>query len=92
MQEAGLGVRTRGAVPVLIVLLTGLWLTAHFYAFLPALSALLLALAPMVIWLQVLGIMQRLLPWQRSLLSAVTALLPVALAVVLAGSADPAGG
>ena len=39
---------SRGAVPVVIVLTAGLWLSGYFYAELPAVSALLLGVSPVL--------------------------------------------
>jgi len=80
----------RGAVPVVAVLLSGLWLAGYFYAEALASSVGLLALAPLAVCFTATEAWQRLPNWLRNLLFLAALLVPVALAVTLAIRAAPA--
>ncbi|MHC4576133.1 MAG: hypothetical protein ACYTFD_05925 [Planctomycetota bacterium] len=74
MLTPGLSLR-RGAVPVLVLVTAALWMSGHFFAELPAASALLLAATPLV-------------AVRRGWVSALLAVVPVAVAVYLAHAAN----
>ncbi|MBI1923763.1 hypothetical protein HYR99_05885 [Candidatus Poribacteria bacterium] len=82
----------RSALPVVTVLLAGLWMAGYFYAQVPAASALLLAVAPMAAWVGQIPSMRRAAPWQVNLARAAGVLIPVLLAVLLAISASSSNG
>jgi hypothetical protein len=80
---------SRGAVPVVAVALSGLILSGYFFAFVPAASALLLAAAPLALYVDRIGPIRRLSPWKASLVRALTILVPVAAAVAVAFAKAP---
>ena len=79
----------RGAVPVVATVLAGLILGGYFYAYVPKVSALLLAAAPLVLFGDRLGPLRRLRPWKASLVLAVAILVPVGAAVAIAIAKTP---
>lgn len=74
----------KGAVAVLTVLLFGFWLNGVFYAYLPMVTAALLALSPMAGWLGQTPPMHRLPAWQSVSVQLLAALLLVGIANVIA--------
>jgi len=78
-----------GAVPVIVLLLIGLWVSGYFYADLPALSAVLFALAlvlpaffPSIDW-------NAAIPWKALLLRGSAVAFPVAVGIFVAFRASP---
>lgn len=71
----------RGAVPVIVVLLAGFWLSGYFYAEVPAVTVALLWLAPAGLWAGEWSRAQSLKPWQGALVRAAAVLVPMALAL-----------
>lgn len=80
---------TRGGSPVVAANLGSLLLNGYFYAETPTGSVALLALAPAVLGLVLLGPVQRRPTWQKALVAVVAMLAPVAVAVGLAVAAMP---
>ncbi len=80
---------SRGAPPVVSVLLGGLWLNGYFYAEAPLTSLLLMALSPTAVWVGQTERVQRLAPWQANLVRVGAVLIPAALAVIVAVQASP---
>ncbi len=84
----------RGGVAVVVVVLAGLLLAGHFYAYpeLPGPVAATLAAAPLALWVDRLGPARRLGPWASSFLrlAAVGGVVGVAL-VILVLQAPPPG-
>jgi hypothetical protein len=87
-KDAGLG---RAAVPVVVVVLAGLWMAGRFYADLPAASAALLALAGPAAWTVLLPPVRRLALWARLAIGAAAVIVPLAAALVLTLRASPPG-
>jgi hypothetical protein len=87
-----LGRSVRGAIPIVLAVLTALILNGHVYAFVPASSALFLAAAPAAAWAARLGPIRRGAPWRATLAAVVATLVPVVAAVGLALAASPAYG
>jgi hypothetical protein len=84
-----LGRTVRGAVPIILVVLTALVLNGHVYADVPTSSALVLAAAPAAAWLARLGPVRRGAPWVAALVAVGATLVPIAVAVGLALAAAP---
>jgi hypothetical protein len=82
---------SRGGVPVLVVTVAALLIVGHVYSGLPLSAAVLLAAAPLLLWLAWVGPARRLASWQSSLLAAALVLLPAGVAVGLAFQAAPGG-
>lgn len=80
---------SRGARPVVSVLLGGLWLNGYFYADTPLTSVLLMALSLMAAWVGQVERVQRLAPWQANLARVGAVLVPTVLAVILAAISSP---
>lgn len=80
---------SRGATPVVSVLLAGLWLNGYFYAETPLMSVLLMALSPTAAWIGQAERVKRFAPWQANMARVGAVLIPVALAVILAVIASP---
>ena len=81
-----------GAVPVVVVLLSGLWVNGYFYAELPAICALLFALAlvlPALLPSLTAALGNSRLLAKPLLLRAAVVALPVAVAVFIALRASP---
>lgn len=81
-----------GAVPVIVALLTGLWVNGYFYAELPAICALLFALAlvlPALLPSMATALGNSRLLAKPLLLRAAVVALPVAIAVFVAFRASP---
>jgi hypothetical protein len=73
----------RGGVPVFVAVLAGLLLCGHFYSELPAAPAVLLAAAPLTLWIDRIGPLRRLRPWQAALVRVVAVLVPVGAAIAI---------
>jgi hypothetical protein len=85
-----LGRTVRGAVPIVLAVLTALVLNGHIYADVPTSSALVLAAAPAAAWSARLGPVRRRAPWVAALAAVGATLVPVGVAVGLALAAAPA--
>ena len=73
----------KGAIPVFLLVLFGLWISGYFYAEVPAISMFLLLVKPVVIWLaKRFEIKIQAQAWQLALKAA--AFVPLALAITLA--------
>jgi len=80
---------SRGATPVVSVLLAGLWLNGSFYAETPLTSVALMALSLTAAWVGQAERVQRLARWQANLVRGGAVLIPLVLAVVVAFIASP---
>ena len=76
----------RGTIPVAVLLFSSLWISGYFYAELPAASALLLGLAPV---LSLSAFVGKLNGWKATLLHAVVTCAIVFAAVFTAWRASP---
>jgi hypothetical protein len=72
---------------VATTVLAGLGLTGYFYSEVPALSAILLALAPWAPWIDRIGPIRRRSPWTRAAVRGLAVLLAVGAAVLVAVTA-----
>lgn len=79
---------SRGTVPVLSVLFAGLLLNGFFLNDMPRICALLLIAAPLATFLDRIGPIARLKPWQTGLIRTVAIAIPVGAAVALAWSGE----
>jgi hypothetical protein len=79
----------RGGLPVLVVLLAGLAIDGRYYSDLPLASALLLAAAPLGLWVLQLGPVKRLSPTKAKLIGVGAVLVPLICAVAIAYAASP---
>jgi hypothetical protein len=75
---------SRGGATVCALLLAGLGLDGHFYAGLPTASAILVAIAPLGLWLGQLGLVKRLGRWPRLLALGAAVMLPLGAGVGIA--------
>ena len=69
---------------VVLVLLAGLWINAHYYASMTATNTVLLAVSPLGLWLSQLPIMRRMTGWRWIVIRLVVILGPVMAAVIMA--------
>ena len=76
----------RGAVPVVVVLLSALWIIGFFFAEVQLPSALLLVVAPLAAWVAKVRALKDRPSWQVLLARATAVLVPVSVAVALAAS------
>ena len=74
----------RGAVETLALLTLGLLLCGYLYSDLPASPALLLAVAPLSLWLAECQCVEKLAAWQRAAIRLALMALPVAVALLIA--------
>jgi hypothetical protein len=82
----------RGAVPVFVLILLGLWIAGYFYAEVPLASVLLLVHTPVLVGLagKLAGHLPR--PWMAGLARSAAVLVPVGIALALALAAQPEPG
>jgi hypothetical protein len=82
---------SRGGPAVATTVLSGLGLTGYFYSEVPALSAVLLTLAPWAPWVDRIGLIRRRSPWTRAAVRGLAVLLVVGAGVLVAeaGSSHP---
>ena len=82
----------RGGPPVALTVLAGLGLTGYFYAEVPAVSAILLTLAPWAPWVDRIGFIRRRSYWTRASVRFLVVLLIVGVAAFTAesGASTPA--
>jgi hypothetical protein len=71
----------RGAITLIVALQITLWICGYFYSDLPALSAGLLALGPVLVLLELTWLGGRLKPWQAVLVHLAVLLVPLGLAI-----------
>jgi hypothetical protein len=83
---------SRGGPPVALTVLAGLGLTGYFYAEVPAVSAILLTLAPWAPWVDRIGFIRRRSYWTRASVRFLVVLLIVGVAAFAAqsGASTPA--
>jgi hypothetical protein len=79
---------SRGGPAVATTVIAGLGLTGYFYSEVPALSAILLALAPWAPWIDRIGPIRRRSPWTRAAVRGLAVLLAVGAAVLVAVTAS----
>ena len=77
---------SKGGPPVALTVLAGLGLTGYFYAEVPALSAVLLTLAPWAPWIDRIGVIRRRSYWTRASVRFLVVLLIVGVATFAAES------
>jgi hypothetical protein len=75
---------SRGGPAVATTVVSGLGLTGYFYSEVPALSAILLALAPWAPWIDRIGVIRRRSPWTRATVRGLAVLLVVGAGVLVA--------
>jgi hypothetical protein len=75
---------SRGGSAVAITVLAGLGLTGYFYSEVPAVSAILLTLAPWAPWIDRIGLIRRRSPWTRAAVRGLAVLLVVGAGVLVA--------
>jgi hypothetical protein len=79
----------RGALLVVLSVLTALVLDGHVYAFVPVSSALLLAASPLAAWVDKIGPARRLGPRGAAIVRGLAVMVPLAVAIGLALNASP---
>lgn len=70
---------------VAVISLAGLWINGYFYAELTTTNVILLALAPLAGWVTRLPKLRRALGWRSAVTRSVAVLIPVVIALILAG-------
>jgi hypothetical protein len=80
---------TRGGLPVIVVLLSGLLIDGLYYSEVPLASALLLAAAPLGLWVLQLAPVKRLTGVKGRLIGIAAVLIPLAIAVAVAIVVSP---
>jgi hypothetical protein len=70
----------RGGVTVLVLVVAALVLEGHIYANLPASGAVLIAAAPLTLWVTRIGFIRRRAPWVVALVGAIAVLIPLGVA------------
>jgi hypothetical protein len=78
-----------GGTPVLVSTLAALLIEGRVFAELPLAAGVLLAAAPLLAWVGLIGSAGRLAPWQRAVLAAFATAVPAGTAVGLALAAAP---
>jgi hypothetical protein len=74
----------RGAIPVFVVLSSGLMISGHFFASLTAANALLLGAAPLLCWIDQIPTVHNLRRWQRVVVRTIAVLIPCLAALAIA--------
>ena len=74
----------RGASPVVTLLLIGIWMNGYFFAEVPAVSAILLVISPLLALIGRITAVQALGAWRSMLIQIAAIALPVVIAVCIA--------
>jgi hypothetical protein len=77
---------SKGAPPVVLIVLAGLGLIGYFYSDVPARAALILVLAPWILWLDRIGFVRRRSYWTRASVRFLAISVTVGVAVFLSGA------
>ena len=74
----------RGASPVVTLLLIGIWMNGYFFAEVPAISAILLVISPLLAQVGRIEVVQELGGWRSTLVQIAAVALPVVIAISIA--------